>query len=157
MALSLENPNLVRQKVKIALMNADPAIQEAAKDLFQYLATQRLAANLQFVPISAEQLITIGGVAVTDAPCKIVAVYWKGRRTTGTTSSFVSLTAANQAGEVVDATRFKAATNSQVFKAFPTGLAVETSLQGSAATGIGGATGSSAADAADGFVIVAAA
>lgn len=157
MALSLESALLVRQKAKIALMNANPAIQEAAKELFQKLATDGKNANLQFIAVTAEGLITNGGVALTDADCKIVAVYWKGRRTSGTTSSFVSLTATNQAGEVVDATRFKAASNSQVFKAFPTGLAVGAALHGSAATTIGGSTESSAADAADGFVIIAAA
>lgn len=157
MALSLESALLVRQKAKIAMANAAPAIQEQAKDLFQDLATQRGNADLQFIPITAEQLITNAGVALTDAACKLVAVYWKGRRTAGTTSSFVALTSVNQAGEVLDATRFKAATNSPVFKSFPGGLAVETALHGSAATTIGGAVESTAADAADGFVIIAAA
>jgi len=160
MALFLENALLVRQKVKIAMgigVGADPSIVESGKELFNYLATQRKNANLQFIPVTAEQLVTNAGVALTDAACKIIAVYWKGRRTTGTTSSFVSLTSVDQAGEVLDATRFKAVTNSAVLKLYPAGLAVETALHGSAATTIGGATESATADAADGFVIIAAA
>ena len=57
MALSLENALLVRQKVKIAMgigVGADPSIVESGKELFNYLATQRKNANLQFIPVTAE-------------------------------------------------------------------------------------------------------
>jgi len=166
MALSLENANLVRMKVKQALasggsatngVGADPAIAEAAKDLFVYLSSQRLNPDLMFVPFSAAQLIANGGAAMTDAACKLVAIYLKGRRTSGTTESFVTFSEVNQAGAIVDVSRFNATTNSPVLKIFPKGQAIATALHASAATAAGGATESSEADAADGFVIVAAA
>lgn len=77
MAITVENPNLVRQKVKIALMNARPDIQEQFKDFFQYHATQGGNADLEFVPFSEAQADDADGTGIVDAACKVVAVYAK--------------------------------------------------------------------------------
>ena len=77
MSLSLENSNLVWQKVKIALANANPASQNAFKALKEYLAQQGGNANLQFVPFTEAQCDDADGTGVVDAACKIYGVYVK--------------------------------------------------------------------------------
>lgn len=156
MALSTENANLVWQKVKMALMNANPASQNAFLDLKMYLATQKKNPDLQFISYTAEQAIVDGGTDMVGAASTLYGWYANGRRTTGTTSAFLALHAAatsNATTTTLVTARFKAI--GQSFAAlFPAGLAAETGLTISAATAVGGATESATADAADGFVIV---
>ena len=159
MAVVLENSNLVKQKIKIALGNADPVHQDTFNDLVRYLATQGGNPDLQFVAFSAEQATTNTGTDLTAAACKVYGWYAKARRTTGTTSSFVSIHAEATNGATTSTlvtARFKAV-NQNVSQVMPRGLACETGLTISAATAVGGATESSAADAADGFIIIGAA
>jgi hypothetical protein len=153
MALSTQDGVLVWQKVAKALANANPATQKAFYDLKTYLVTQGQNPQLQFVPFTAEQIVTNGGYSPDVDAVSIYGIYLKGRRTTGTTSSFVAFHAsADQTGEVVASTRFKA-TGQSAAHIFPTGQAFATDVTVSAATTIGGTTESSAADAADGFFI----
>ena len=60
MPLSLENANSVKQKVKIALTNAHPVHQGVFKALFEYLATQGLNPDLQFVAFTEAQCDAAG-------------------------------------------------------------------------------------------------
>lgn len=162
MAVSTENGNKVWQKVKNALTaaNANPTAQRAFLDgLKQFLAQQKRNPDLQFIPFTAEQAITDHGTDLVGAACTLYGVWAKGRRTTGTTSSFLDFHAA-ATGDATTTTlltvRFKAI--SQEF-AYMTGfgLACETGLTVCSATAVGGATESSTADSADGFVIIGAA
>ena len=76
---TLENANLVRQKVKAALMNATPWIQEQFKDFMIYLATQKGNPDLQFTSFQANGA-TAGGVVVRSTNAEsgsILAVYLK--------------------------------------------------------------------------------
>lgn len=156
MAQALQDGVLVWQKVKNALVAANPATQNAFRDLRQYLATQGGNPQLQFIAFSAEGIVTNTGFQAMDVASTLFAVYANGRRTTGTTSSFFAVHAAadNAATTTTILTeRFKAV--GQSFGAvFPTGMAVETAVTLSAATAVGGATESSAADACDGFIII---
>lgn len=156
MALVTENANLVWQKAKAALMNANPASQNAFLALKMYLATQKRNPDLQFIAFTAEQAVTNNGTDMIGAASTLYGWYANGRRTSGTTSSFLALHAAadNTATTTTLVTsRFKVL--GQAFSYInPFGLACETGMTISAATTVGGATESSAADAADGFVIV---
>jgi hypothetical protein len=156
MAIALQDGVLVWQKVAKALAGANPASASAFRELKTYIVTQGQNPQLQFVPFTAEQIVTNGGYSPDVDANTIYGIYLKGRRTTGTTSSFVSLHAATDNSATtttLDTFRFKAAGQS-VAVVHPTGLACETELTVSAATAVGGATESSAADAADGFVVI---
>lgn len=156
MALTLQDANLVWQKVKIATLNANPASQEAFADLKKYLAQQKKNPQLQFVPFSAEQIIANGGHSADVDAHTLYGLYLKGRRTTGTTSSFVDYHAATSNAATtttVAGARFKAV-GQEYALIFPSGLAVETEGTIAAATAVGGSTESAAADAADGFAII---
>jgi hypothetical protein len=102
MALSLENANLVRQKVKIALANAHPVIQEQFKDLLFYLATQRGNIDLQFVPFTEVQADAAGGTAVVDAACKLYGVFVK-KENSATDNFFWAYDDATNDGTAADA------------------------------------------------------
>lgn len=156
MALSLQDGILVWQKVSKALANANPAHAAAFRELRVYLMTQGQAPQLQFIPFTAEQIVTDTGFQAADVAGTFYGAYAKGRRTTGTTSSFLALHAAATNGATtttIFTERFKAVGQAFAFVSAP-GIAVETAFTLSAATAVGGATESSAADAADGFIIV---
>lgn len=156
MAITLQDGNLVWQKVNKALIGANPATQEAFRNLKVYISTQKGNPQLTFLPFSAEQAITNLGVDLAGQAVTIYGFYAKGRRTTGTTASFLSLNAAadNSATTATVVTaRFKV-TGQEFASIHPVGLACETGCTISAATTVGGSTESATADAADGFVIV---
>jgi len=157
MAIALQDGGLVWQKVKQALVGANPGSQNAFRVLREYLATQGGNPQLQIVPYSAELITTAAGYSPDVDACTIYGVYGKGRRTTGTTSSFFQLFAQadNTASTslIIFGTRFKA-TGQQFASVFPTGLACETELTIAADTTVAGDTESSAADACDGFVLI---
>lgn len=156
MALTTENANLVWQKVKMALMDASPAVQQQFADLKMYLSTQGRNPDLQFIPFTETQAIANGGTDLVGAACTVYAIYYKGKRTTGTTAAFLSLNAAadnNATTLVIWSSRLKV-TGQKGAAFWPTGQASETGLTISCATAIGGATESTTPDGADGFVIV---
>lgn len=158
MALSLEAGNKVWQKAKNALtaVNANPANQQALADLKAYVSQQKRNPDLQFIPFSAEQITTDTGMQAADVACTLYAIFAKGRRTTGTTSSFFAVHAAATNGATTTTIlteRFKALGQGFSFVSGE-GVAVETALTLSAATAVGGATESTTADACDGFAIV---
>lgn len=156
MAIALQDGISVWQKVAKALAGANPATAAAFRELKTYLTTQGGNPQLQFVPFTAEQIVTNLGYSPDVDASTLYGVYVKGRRTTGTTSAFFAIHAAtdNSATTTTVLTeRFKA-TGQSFAAVYPTGVAVETELTVSAATTVGGATESSAADAGDGFVLV---
>jgi hypothetical protein len=156
MAITLQDGNLVWQKVNKALAGSNPAIQEAFRNLKVYMATQKGNPQLTFLPFSAEQAIANNGTDLAGQAVTVYGWYAKGRRTTGTTSSFLATHAAadNTATTTTLVTsRFKAVGQEFGF-VNPFGLACETGLTISAATAVGGPTESATADAADGFYVV---
>lgn len=156
MALSTESSNLVWQKVKVALLDASPAIQNAFLDLKMYLATQGGNPNLQFIPFSEAQSIVNLGTDLVGGASTLYGCYAKAVRTTGTTAAFFSINAAadNSATTATILTQRFKATGQKVCAIYPTGVAVETGLTVSSATTVGGATESTTPDGVAGFVVV---
>lgn len=156
MAITLQDGNLVWQKVNKALVGANPAIQEAFRNLKVYMSTQKGNPQLTFLPFTAEQAITNDGVDLAGQAVTIYGFYAKGRRTTGTTTSYLSVHAAATSAAsstAIISSRFKAVSQEFAYiSAF--GLASETGLTIAGDTLIGGQTESSAADSADGFLVV---
>lgn len=156
MAISLQNSQLVWQKVAKALAGASPAAQEAFRNLKTYIATQGGNPQLQFVPFSAEQITTDGGYTPVVGTALVYGWYAKARRSSGTTAAFMSLHDATTNGATtttIDTAKFNL-TGQDAFGIHSIGFRLGTDLTVACATAVGGATESSAADAADGFVIV---
>lgn len=156
MSIALQDGGLVWQKVRKALAGANPADVAAFKSLREYIASQKGNIQLQFAPFAAEDIVTNLGYSPAVGANTVYGVYLKGRRTTGTTASFVSLNAAadnSATTATIFTARFKVAGQAYSFVS-GIGLACETELTISAATTVGGATESSAADACDGFVLL---
>lgn len=156
MAITLQDGNLVWQKVRQATVNAKPDIQEAFRVLKVYIATQKLNPQLTFLPFSAEQSVVDGGTDLAGQAVTVYGWYAKGRRTTGTTSAFLAIHAAATNGATTTTlitNRFKAVGQEFAYtQSF--GLACETGCTIACATAVGGAIESAAADSADGFIIV---
>jgi hypothetical protein len=163
MALTTQNANLVWAKVKLALLGQSstggaptPVAQEAFQDLKKYLAQQKGNVNLQFAAFAAEDIVTNNGSSAIGGACTLYGVYAKGRRTSGTTSAFFAIHDASDNSATtttIVTSRFKA-TGQEFVGLYGNGIAIATDVLVSCATTVGGATESSAADAADGFVIV---
>lgn len=157
MALSLQEGIFVWQKVAKALAGANPGVSQPFRELKTYIATQLGNPQLQFIPFTAEQIVTAGGFPAADVPATLYAVYAKGRRTTGTTASFLQVFAqANNTAStslITHVSRFMAV-GQVVGVVYPAGIAHETAITVAADTTVAGDTESSAADAADGFIIV---
>lgn len=156
MALSVQDGVQVWTKVRQALAGANPASQAAFRVLREYMATQGGNPQLQFIPYTAAQAVTNGGTSLVGGACTLYGWYFKGARTSGTTASFQAIhdAADNSATTTtIDTARLKA-TGEQGAVIHPTGVALATDAVISAATAVGGATESSAADASNGFIIV---
>lgn len=159
MAIAVEDSNLVWQKVKNALESLGAS--EMAKDVFKRLkldlATVKGNPKLQFVFVSAADMVTNGGYCPDVDSCRIYGAYFKGARTSGTTAAFLSINDAadNSAttGTVLTA-KFKEA-GEEFVAASKFGWGCATDVTVACATTVGGATESNAADAANGFVIIA--
>ena len=89
MALSLEDSNLVWQKVKIALADSNPAIQNQFAELKKYFAQQLRNPQLQFVPFTEVQADDADGTGIVDAACKVYAFYAK--KNSSGTDAYVKL------------------------------------------------------------------
>lgn len=156
MALSTESANKVWQKAAVMLRDANPAIQNAFLELKKYLATQKKNPDLQFVPFTAEQAVTNLGTSLVGGACTLYGFYAKGRRTSGTTAAFLAIhdAADNSATTTTILTQRLKVTGEAFAAVYPVGQAIATDVVISSATAVGGATESTAADVADGFVIV---
>lgn len=158
MALVTEAGNKVWQKAKnyLSAVNANPASQNAFFDLKAYFAQQKRNPDLQFIPFTAEQATTDGGIDLVGAACTLYGFYGKGRRTSGTTASFLAIhdAASNAATTTTVVTNKFAILGKDFAWVSATGQPLATGCTISAATAVGGATESTTADAADGFLIV---
>ena len=162
MAVSVENANLVRQKIKSSLMNASPVAQAAFDALHQYLASQKGNPDLEFIPFNDAQVTTATGYSPVGAACSLYGVYFKKSGTSGTGTATDSwLTIANDASNVTDATKFVAlhtsANGDEVFAVYPKKIAFGTDLTISGETSAQDGTESTAGDSGNGFVIIGAA
>jgi hypothetical protein len=151
MALSLQNPLLVKQKTLADTRK--PKIQLLFKALFSYLAQHKGNPDLQLVPFA---LASSTSIVIADAACKVVGVYVK-KPAGSTTSAFFKLTddettASATAGALLAELR----TNNEELLLFPDGLAMASGVAVRSDTTSAGATGSVTADQPSGFVIIAA-
>jgi len=155
MAFTGQDGVLVWQKVAKALLGANPANQAAFRDLKNYMTTQGQNPLLQFSPYTATQATVNNGTDLLGGAGTLYGWYGKARRTTGTTASFQAIhDAADNSATTTTVDTAKINAVGQSFSVIhPTGFALATGATISAATAVGGATESAAADATDGFVI----
>lgn len=165
MAIALQDPNLVWQKVGKALANANPVSQNAFKALKLQMSTSKLNAQLQFVPFDGTATGSAptradGGYSPIVGACHVYGI-WGRKNGTGTTASFLSIhdqasgSTGNSGATSVGTLWFKA-NKDEAFMINPNpGIVVATDLVLSAATTVGGTTETTGtSDAADGFVII---
>lgn len=154
MAIALENSNLVAQKVKAALTNANPAIQNQYIAFKSYFAQQKGNPDLQFIPFTSTNVLTTG-YAATDAACTVYAVFTQ-KAGTGTTAGYLNIIdgASGNTGARLSSVYHKTV-GDQSFNFVPSGMAIATALSifdTTAATGTTVTTGAS--DAVQGFVVI---
>jgi hypothetical protein len=156
MALSVQDPVLIWQKVAKALAGANPATQAAFRDLKNYITTQGGNPQLQFIPYTAAQAIVNLGTSLVGGACTLYGWYGKTARTSGTTAAFENLhDAADNSATTTTMDTVRTRLTGQSFAiVHPTGQAFATDLVISSTTAVGGATESAAGDASYGFVIV---
>lgn len=129
----------------------------AIKAFFLHMAANKGNPDLQFLPYSAEDITTdTGAQPIAAGACTLYVWFVKARRTSGTTASFQAIhdAATNGATTTTIATQLINATGQQELMVWPNGMPIATEIVISAATAVGGATESTAANAADGFVII---
>jgi hypothetical protein len=164
MAVSVESAGRVRQKAYnfiqqstgTSTASVNPYHFYALKAFFLHWAANKNNADLQYLPYTAEQAIAAGGTDLAGGAATVYVWFAKGRRTSGTTSSWQELVdaAANSTdASVMASIRFKAA-GDQFIQVFPAGLAFATAVTVAAVTIASGSVESSAADASDGFLLV---
>lgn len=156
MSLSVENANLVRQKVKIALANAHPMTQAAFEAFQKYMATQKGNPDLQFIPFVGTSIDDAGGQVLADAACTVYGV-WGKKAATATDVYLVLLDdATDDSGGATDARLSVAFLESgeEGLLLFPKGLTMAAGVVAKAYTDYDGTTDSSAGDCPDGFIIV---
>ena len=161
MAVSLQDPVLVWQKVRNALVNANPAAQAAFKGLKEYLAQQKGNPQLQFLPLADGDLVTATGYTPVAAACTLYGV-WFIKNGTGTGTGTDSwLTIANDTSNTTDATKFVALMTSlaaqQVYATYPDGLAFGTDITFTGETSAQDGTESTGGDSGSGFALIGAA
>jgi hypothetical protein len=157
MALSVQDPVLVWQKVSKALAGANPATAAAFRDLKNYITTQGGNPQLQFIPYTSTQAIVNLGTDLVGGACTLYGWYAKAQRTSGTTAAFESLHDAsdNSATTTTQVTRRINLTGQQFAYTDAVGLACATGLVISSAQAVGGSSETaSAANSTNGFVIV---
>ena len=163
MALSLEDGNLVWQKVKLATVNANPAVQNAFAELKKYLAQQKRNPNLQFFTVKAADIDTgADGKVVLDGAGKLYGAYVKRVSDVDTTDSFIEIlddATDNSAPttDIVACLRLSGTSNEEAFVVFPNGADLATGIVVSATTTAGGTTESAATESANLFLICGAA
>jgi hypothetical protein len=158
MAVTYESAGRVRQRARE--YTKSPAIFFALKALFLYLATTKKNPDLAFLSFDSASIDDAGGQVLADAATTVYAVYGKKRAAADTDSYLVLLDdATDDAGGATDARvsiDFQSGED-EAFLLFPNGIDMATGVVAKAYTDYDGTTDSSAGDAPDGFVIVAAA
>lgn len=162
MALSLESPNLVRQKVYAALSGTNnPSAKHqlwwsAAREFFNQWVSQG-NANLQFLPFSEADADAAGGTVLADAACKVYMFYVNksGSATTeNTTKLFDDATDDTTAGDQT-LSIITGAAGQEALIIYPTGFSHAAGVVITQHTTIEGTTDGS--DGGDGFVVIGAA
>jgi hypothetical protein len=125
MALSLVDGNLAWQNVKIALMNAHPAAQNAFAELKKYLAQQKGNPQLQYKAFSEADCDAAGGTAILDAANTLYGVYVK-KENSATDNFFWVYDDATNDGTAADARVCLSllVANQEAFAVYPQGLAM---------------------------------
>lgn len=164
MALSLESPNLVRQKVYSALISQAVGGSSSAKQRLWWVAAREFFnqwvnqgnADLQFVPFSEADADDADGTGLLDAASKIYIMYVKklNAATENTIKAFESATVDTGATTQTLSIILNAA-NQEAMLIYPTGFAQATGLTVTQHTTIEGSTDGD--DGADGFFVVGAA
>jgi hypothetical protein len=161
MAISLESANKVRQKTYAA--GLDPLVYAQLKAFFQYWATHKGNADLQFIPFASTSIDDAGGQVLADAACTLYAVYLRkgtiDQRTAGTaTDSYVAIfdDATDDAGAGTDGrlTLPSLTASESTLWSNSAGIVMATGVVAKAYTDFDGTTDSSAGDAPNGFVII---
>lgn len=159
MALALQDSNLAWQRVKIALMNANPAAQRAFQGLKEWLAQQKGNPQLQFVPFVNTSIDDANGEDLgIDEACKVYGFYAK--KTNTTEDAYIALfdDATNDATAGDQRTTLPLlAASEEAFSIHPQGLAMAAGIVAKSYTTAAGTTDTTAGSAADGFVLVGAA
>lgn len=155
MAHTVENANLVWQKVKIALANSDPTVVNAFRSLKADLAQRKGNPDLKFTPFD----ITTNGsgdgnadVVAADAAATLVAIYAK--KGTGAVLGYDAISnhaSAIQAQKEVLAAGTVAGVKKVLM--FPDGLAFATGITYASVTAYNGTTHSLTANSSDGFIL----
>ena len=162
MALSLESPGLVRQKVYAALSGTNnPSAKHqlwwsTAREFFNQWQAQG-NANLQFVPFSEAEADDDDGTGIVDAACKIYLMYVNkagSAATENTVKLFESATVDTGATAQTLSIILNAAGQESML-IYPTGFAQATGVTVTQHTTIEGSTDGS--DGADGFIVIGAA
>ena len=156
MALSLLSPILTWQKVAHALssLDATPASVDAFRVLKDYLVGNG-NPDLQILPFGTADIVTANGYSPIGAVTSTVYGFFAKNPGAGDgTDSFISLhnTTDNTSANLV--TVVISDDNDEFTLISPQGIVFGTDLTISAATAAGGATESTATNAADGFVLV---
>lgn len=171
MALSLQDENLVWQKVNKALgvqtagtagTSATPASQNTFRALKQDMATMRLAPQLQFVPFSYANITGATGYQPGIAQAFHLYGLYAKKTGTGTTGAFLDVfDAAAPSGALLRAAAYLSTgvsgggAGDEVAWVWPQGLAFATDVTIiSATTSTGGTAITGAGDIINGFLIV---
>jgi len=157
-AFSLESAHYTKQRVEIALKNANPAIKAIFKALLDSLAQDKRNVQLQFLPITAADIDTgADGKVVATGVAKLYGAYLKRVSdvdTTGAYYNFADDATDNSAAGDVRAVLFANAASEEMIYVNPIGEPLADGLVVSATTAAGGTTESAATESANGFVIV---
>lgn len=162
MALSLESPSLVRQKVYAALSGtSNPSAKHqlwwsAAREFFNQHVTNG-NANLQFIPFSEAEADAAGGTVLADAACKVYLFYVNktGSATTANTTKLFDDATDDTTTTDQRASIITSAAGQEALIVYPTGFSHATGVVVTQHTTIEGSTDGS--DGGDGFIVVGAA
>lgn len=161
MALTVENSNLVWQKVKVSLdaLGASPVAQAAFRALKERLAGVGGNPDLEFKAIDASVIDDASGSVLCTDPCKVYAVY--GKKTATATDAYLAILddATDDTGVATDVRivlPFILASD-EVFSINVTGFTHGTGVVAKTYTDWDGTTDSTAGDSPNGFAILGAA
>lgn len=153
MALSLENPNLTRQKTRMYTRN--PLVFKALQAFFSYHASNKGNANLQIVYLDDTDLTGTDGVVAADAACTLYVAFLKKRATA--TDSYFKLYDDATNDSTAGSERVTIATleaSEDHIAIFPSGMTMATGIVATSHTTSNGTTDSTAGDSGDGFLII---
>jgi hypothetical protein len=161
MAISLEDANKVRQKTYG--LGLDPLVYAQLKAFFQYWATHKGNASLQYIPFTSTTIDDAGGQVLADAACTLYFVYGRkgtlDQRTAGTaTDAYLVMfdDATDDAGAGTDGRLVLPFLNASdsITWSNAVGIPMAAGVVAKAYTDFDGTTDSTAGDAPNGFVII---